>query len=426
MAQIFTWTVFLAFLVALCGGRECSEPNSAARSSKQTDRQMHLRMINLVNDTLELYWVNDRGTESLRHALKPGEEVNEGTFPGHVFRAYAASVVPRQLVAEHMVFEKKDADLFFLPCGESLAVHPRSPRAKEFEELTLSSDLPCEGDASSLWSCVKYIDKEGLSQRDPELYGLGRGEAESGKQTHDFVDMSYVAQINDIPKVTASGPGYLRMKFTPKLMEAMEWWSTYSAKHGSGKQEFVPGGYTNSRSVELDILSLDDHRDIHGKITAELEQILEWWSGMPLKHTATYGVRTYHRGSVLIDHVDRHDTHVASAVLQMSQSVDVAGGWPLEVMLPHGAVGEVYLQPGELVLYEGAWLRHGRPMRMRGDNFSNVFVHFRPRDWSETQKAKANRYFGVPSDRRTTIADEGIKNSDQYGFLAARPHNQEI
>jgi hypothetical protein len=43
------------------------------------------------------------------------------------------------------------------------------------------------------------------------------------------------------------------------------------------------------------------------------------------------------------------------------------------VLLPHGRVGEVYLQPGEMVLYEGAWLRHGRPMRFKGDEFANIF-----------------------------------------------------
>jgi len=53
--------------------------------------------------------------------------------------------------------------------------------------------------------------------------------------------------------------------------------------------------------------------------------------------------------------------------------VDEDGGWPLEVLLPHGRVGEVYLQAGEMVLYEGAWLRHGRPMRFKGGEFANIF-----------------------------------------------------
>ena len=41
------------------------------------------------------------------------------------------------------------------------------------------------------------------------------------------------------------------------------------------------------------------------------------WCNMRLRHTSTYGVRIYRRDSMLIDHVDRMDTHLASAVLQV-------------------------------------------------------------------------------------------------------------
>lgn len=51
------------------------------------------------------------------------------------------------------------------------------------------------------------------------------------------------------------------------------------------------------------------------------------------------------------------------------------------MLLPNKTTGEVYLQPGQMVLYEGAWLRHGRPMRFKGDMFANIFTHFSPIDW---------------------------------------------
>ena len=66
-------------------------------------------------------------------------------------------------------------------------------------------------------------------------------------------------------------------------------------------------------------------------------------------------------------------SHSSPPLKQVHQVVDEDGGWPLEVLLPHGRVGEVYLQAGEMVLYEGAWLRHGRPMRFKGDEFANIF-----------------------------------------------------
>ena len=91
---------------------------------------------------------------------------------------------------------------------------------------------------------------------------------------------------------------------------------------------------------------------------------------------------------MLINHVDREDTHLASDVLQVDQTVDPDGGWPLEVLQPDGLPCEVYLQLGEMVLYEGARIKHGRPMRFNGDAFANVFSRFRPDNWHGTSDAR--------------------------------------
>lgn len=97
---------------------------------------------------------------------------------------------------------------------------------------------------------------------------------------------------------------------------------------------------------------------------------------------------------MLVNHIDRQDTHIASAVLQVGQQIDNNGGWPLEVVHPHfPGRKEVYLQHGEMVLYEGARIHHGRPMRLKGDEFGNIFTHFSPLDWKGPNKAKHNPNF---------------------------------
>jgi hypothetical protein len=100
---------------------------------------------------------------------------------------------------------------------------------------------------------------------------------------------------------------------------------------------------------------------------------------------------------MLINHVDRADTHVASAVIQVAQT-GIQQGWPLEIMHPDAdsSVAEVYLQPGELVLYEGARFLHGRPMRFNGDSFANIFSHFKPVDWYGP--GKSPKYDGLLDD----------------------------
>merc|ERR1719414_1424123 len=112
-------------------------------------------------------------------------------------------------------------------------------------------------------------------------------------------------------------------------------------------------------------------------------EVMEWWTKTHLRHSETFGVRVYRRGSMLVDHLDRQETHVASAVLQVGQKTDEDGGWPLEVIHPQQpGRKEVYLQPGQMVLYEGARITHGRPMRFKGEEFGNIFAHFAPFTWS--------------------------------------------
>mmetsp|Transcript_36126 Transcript_36126/g.56574 ORF Transcript_36126/g.56574 Transcript_36126/m.56574 type:complete len:90 (-) Transcript_36126:47-316(-) len=75
-------------------------------------------------------------------------------------------------------------------------------------------------------------------------------------------------------------------------------------------------------------------------------------------------------------HVERSSTNAISVVIQVDQNVD--DDWMFEV---HGHKGEVeYLrtEPQEMILYEGASVVHGRPQKLNGQFYSNLFLHFRP------------------------------------------------
>ena len=69
-----------------------------------------------------------------------------------------------------------------------------------------------------------------------------------------------------------------------------------------------------------------------------------------------------------------NETRIVSAILNIDQQVDEP--WPLQIEDHAGEEHEVYLQPGEMALYESAILRHGRVKPLKGDYFSNLFVHF--------------------------------------------------
>ena len=107
-----------------------------------------------------------------------------------------------------------------------------------------------------------------------------------------------------------------------------------------------------------------------------LQPLLESWAGVPLEHTYTYGVRRYTNGSWLASHVDRFNTHVISAIINLDQSVTEP--WPLFIKGNEGLAHTVVLAPGEMLWYESARAVHGRPRPLSGEFYDNLFIHFSP------------------------------------------------
>ena len=57
----------------------------------------------------------------------------------------------------------------------------------------------------------------------------------------------------------------------------------------------------------------------------------------------------------------------------MQQDIDEP--WPLHILDHEGKRHYVDMQPGEMVLYEGATLIHGRPRPLKGKHYDNLTVH---------------------------------------------------
>lgn len=120
------------------------------------------------------------------------------------------------------------------------------------------------------------------------------------------------------------------------------------------------------------------------RLSRELRETLEEWYGGELVMTSIYGVRKYTNGSVLRMHVDTANTHVVSAIINVDQEIDVASGdrdWPLLILDHDGKEHNLVMAPGDLVLYESAKLLHGRPTVFHGTSYSNIFIHYAPKDW---------------------------------------------
>jgi len=406
----------------------CPKATGSLKSTalEPSARKVEVRVLNQLVHPVAFFWVDHSGREEQIAVLETqGVTASTITWEGHCFRA---RIVPARNMVDEFCVTWNQAEFMrsrhegqmpiqtrnFVSCAGLPPVKELDlSRANEFRALLQDPKAPCSPpDDSSQWSCVRLLQPWDVAQRDPRLYGFRSEELQNDDEIDSgvcgTVNTGYVDHIPKIPQLTANGSGYAIMNFTSKLMDLVEW---YEEHFSESEREFIPGGYTNANTVPIDLVTLDKHKNMKELVKQEMEDVLQWWTGMLLQHTATYGVRRYHRGSMLIDHVDRFETHLASGVLQLHQVVDNDGGWPLELLLPSGTVAEVYVQPGQIILYEGGWLRHGRPSRLRGESFSNTFTHFKPLDWVGPGSRSGVKYGGVPADRATSIADDPVRYS---------------
>ena len=119
-------------------------------------------------------------------------------------------------------------------------------------------------------------------------------------------------------------------------------------------------------------------------LNEHLTPIVEDWTQISLRFLQLYGIRRYTRGARLWAHVDDIPDYIVGAILQIDQKVDE--DWPLHILDNLGTVHEIFLQPGEMLLYESAAVPHGRQYALNGDYFDNLMVHWTPKDQTQYKK----------------------------------------
>ena len=196
----------------------------------------------------------------------------------------------------------------------------------------------------------------------------------------DFVNGIAHARYEDHTKIPALTPdGFRKVKIPEALYR--EIMNFYMMGRASAFPEFDPRDSTQHLTEFIaskdsrfptELIPLTD--EMKRKIFDGVMGVLQEWSGRLLSPTHCYGIRTYKRGAVLKKHTDGFETRIISAILNIDQSVDEP--WALQIDDHEGNEHEVFLEAGEMALYESAILSHGRVKPLKGDYFSNLFVHF--------------------------------------------------
>ncbi len=165
--------------------------------------------------------------------------------------------------------------------------------------------------------------------------------------------------------------GFHKVRAPPEITAILNkfWKRQFTSITGDDDDDNMPNEiwsrgntYTNHWSSPTKLLSITDSSSL--KIIWDVsKEVLEQWTGVQLSPSSMYGVRIYTNGSVLAPHVDRNPL-VISAVVNVAQDVDE--DWPLEVYGRDGNAYNLTLEVGEMILYEGHSVIHGRPFPLKG------------------------------------------------------------
>jgi len=198
--------------------------------------------------------------------------------------------------------------------------------------------LPCTGHPSQ-WNCVQIIPKQfyeiiGTTNK----YGWIDGEERGSRELTDLWDRGY-NHTSEIPQFATN---YMVLEFPEELLEIVEWYRQ-ERKHSITNHDLVPGNYINDADSPLSKLNLDYRANarIRNLIKKVVKPMLAWWAEEAeddLLFTSLFGVREYHKQSMMLMHADRHTTHHLSAVIHLFQK-SMNDGWPLAI-----EVGDVVLE----------------------------------------------------------------------------------
>ena len=188
----------------------------------------------------------------------------------------------------------------------------------------------------------------------------------------------------NIPKYTPTG--FHKMKLPESLHKAVQ--DSYHRARGRSRPEPSQPAFGLNCNTGYD----NDDWIVHGDSSAQeavsnfiMQQLKEWTGQNVNERTSLYGVREYHRGSICGLHVDNTETHAFSAIYQVDQR-GMDEPWASSYVNHAGEEGEIFLEPGEILMYESASSLHGRHKPLKGDEFANIFFHFRSPEWAPTIK----------------------------------------
>lgn len=143
-----------------------------------------------------------------------------------------------------------------------------------------------------------------------------------------------------------------------------------------GKEDFIKG--------DSELISYDHIPHIRNLIHNQLLPIHRDFAGVDIEPSAMYGIRSYLRGSSLVEHTDKVETHHVSSSILVDKDLrcgcqhkDNGDDWAFDIQGYDGDWYKIYLEPGDMIVYESALCVHARKEPFQGTYYRNFFAHYK-------------------------------------------------
>jgi len=194
--------------------------------------------------------------------------------------------------------------------------------------------------------------------------------------------LEYFNSSNQLPKCTPLG--FTKIKCPAEIMGIIN--DSYNILKDRKLEETFYGKDDTILGIgnTSDMINFEHIPNIRTHIHNLLKPLHEEWSNQELEPTMVYGIRSYNKGSSLIEHVDREATHHISAIVMVDKDLGGNPDWPLSIIDHNGREHKIYTEVGDIILYESAICKHARYESFKGNYFRNFYVHYKLKNWIYT------------------------------------------
>ena len=194
------------------------------------------------------------------------------------------------------------------------------------------------------------------------------------------------SSVETLPKFTEKGFVKLKLpqsdwELVQEMYESVK--ESISEEKFNGKEDFIPGKGNTSN-----IMSLESVPHLKLQLHNSLLPLHKSWANTNIEPTFIYGIRSYNKGATLTEHVDRIETHHISSIILVDKDLrcgcknkEFGDDWALDIQDHNGEWHKVYLEPGEILMYESARCKHGRKDPFQGKYYRNMFIHYKLTDY---------------------------------------------